>query len=215
MLSFGKVVSLCAVIGLVQPGQLAAEPQDQSAKGSVSIYNLDSEQRFAKIAIDGPIDKAVATRALELIRFFRPKVGVVTVVLNSQGGDVLTAMEIGEEIRKQWVLTEMDDIAAPDKVGIHRPYFDPKLFASLPPDQARQKYDVLAKAVQVYLSRMGMPDQLFQEMMRQPSNEILFLNADRLESLGLAGWDAAYQEWVRAKNSQNRHNQTETRPLPS
>ncbi len=187
--------------------------------GSVRIYNFDSKFRFGKIAIDGQIDRAVALRALELIRIFRPHYDVFSVVLNSPGGDVMAAIDIGEEIRKQWVWTEMDDdgqclsacvlilaagaqrIPAPNRVGIHRPYFDPELFANLPPNDAREKYDTLAKVVQQYLLRMGMPDELFREMMRQASSDMLILNAQRLAALGLLGTDPAYEEWMRARNN--------------
>ncbi len=187
--------------------------------GTVSIYNFDSGFRFGKIAIDGPIDKAVAVRTLELIRLFRRHYDVFSVVLNSTGGDVMAAIDIGEEVRKQWVWTEMDDaghclsacvlilaagvqrIPAPNRVGIHRPYFNPEIFANLPPNDAREKYQALAKDVQQYLSRMGMPDELFREMMRQSSSDMLILSAERLSALGLHGIDPAYEEWMRARSN--------------
>ena len=50
---------------------------------------------------------------------------------------------------------------APDTVGLHRPS-DPKNAA-------------LAKRVQTYLTRMGMPDRLFKEMMQRASDKTLVL----------------------------------------
>jgi hypothetical protein len=142
------------------------------------------------------------------------------VFLNSRDGDVLAAIEIGEEVRKQWALTAVEDhgeclgacvlvlaagvrrIPAPDNVGIGRPSFDPKEFASLPPDRAKQKYAALIRRVETYLSRMGMPKKLFQEMMQQSSNRVLLLNAGRLKTLGLDGINPAYEEWLRQNKNE-------------
>ena len=65
-----------------------------------------------------------------------------------------------------------------DKVGLRRPSVDPK-------DRASPKNAALAKKVQTYLARMGMPKKLFQDMMQQ--DKVLLLNAARLKTLGLEG----------------------------
>ncbi len=170
------------------------------------------------MAIDGPIDKAVASHAIELIKSLRPDVNDLTVVLDSSGGDVAAAMEIGEVLRGQWALTAVDDdgecvgacvfvlaagvrrAPASDKVGIQRPHFDPKEFAGMSSDRAKQKYAALTKKAQTYLSRMGMSKKLFQDMMQQPSNKVLVLNAAQLKALGLEGSYAAYEQWLRANH---------------
>ena len=103
------LVAVC-LISLVQPFPLAAEPAAEQGEGSVSIYNLDSAAHTAGVAIDGPIDKTIASHyAVELIRFLRVDNDELTVYLNSPGGDVGAAIEIGEEVRKLSVLTATDD----------------------------------------------------------------------------------------------------------
>ena len=71
---------------------------------------------------------------------------------------------------------------AADKVGLRRPSVDPKKSR----DRASPKNAALAKKVQAYLARMGMPKKkLFQDMMQQ--DKVLLLNAARLKTLGLEG----------------------------
>jgi hypothetical protein len=158
---------------------------------------------------------------VQLIRSIRPDVDELTVFLNSPGGDVLAAIELGEEIRKQWAWTAVDDdgecfgacvlvLAAgvrrtptPENVGLQRMNFDQKEFASMSHDRAKQKYTGLAKRVETYLARMGMPKKLFQEMTtQQSSDKVRLLDASRLKTLGLDGSDPAYEQWMRANNNQ-------------
>lgn len=59
----------------------------------------------------------------------------------------------------------------------------------------------LAKSVESYLARMGMPKRLFQEIRQQPSEKVLLLDARRLKARGLDGTDPAYEQWLRANSS--------------
>ena len=66
----------------------------------------------------------------------------------------------------------------------------------------RQRAPALAKRVQTYLTRMGMPDRLFKEMMQRASDKTLVLDDAKLKSFGLEGVFPPYEEWTRANNSQ-------------
>ena len=220
MQKFCKIATLCCLIGLAQLSPLAAQsPVDQQAgESTANIYYLDRRAGVAGVEIHGPINKAVATKAVELITSIRPDVDELTVYLNSPGGDVLTAIELGEEIKKQWTSTAVDDngqclgacvlvlaagvrrTAAPNRVGLQRLSFDQ--FASISRDRAKPKQLVSAKRVEMYLAHMGMPKKLFQEMMRQPPDKVLLLDARRLKDLGLDGIDRAYEDWLRTKDDQ-------------
>jgi hypothetical protein len=224
MPNFFRSVWLCAVclMGLVHPSPVAAQPpvDQQSAGGMANIFNLDREARVGGVEIQGPIDKAVTSQAIKLIRSIRPDVDELTVFLNSASGDVLAAMELGEEVRNQWVSTAVDDdgeclgacvlvlaagvrrTPAPEKVGLQRLNFEQRDFASTSRDRAKQNYAALAKSVETYLARMGMPKKLFQEMSRQSSDRVLLLDARRLKALGLDGSDLAYEQWLRANTYQ-------------
>lgn len=228
MPNFFRTIPFCAlcIMSTICPVPLAAQPlNDQAGEGNVNIYNLDRNAGVGGVEISGPIDKAVASKAMDLIRSIRPDVFELTVFLNSQGGDALAAIELGEEVRKQVALTAVDDhgeclgacvlvlaagvrrIPTPDSVGIRRLSFDPKEFANMSADRANQKRAALLRKVETYLARMGMPKRLFQEM-AQSSDKVRLLNASRLKTLGLDGTDPAFEEWERANKPADLHNQT-------
>jgi hypothetical protein len=197
------------VIGMALLSPLAAQsPDQQSAEGSVNIYNLDRDAHVGGIEIHGHIGKAVVNEAVKLLRSIRPDVDELTVFLSSSGGDVFAAMELGEEIRRLWASTSVDDdgecfgacvlvpaagvrrTPASENVGLQRMSFAQK--------------DV-AKKVEAYLFRMGMPKKLFQEIAaHQSSNKLRLLDSGRLKALGLEGVDPAYEEWLRANENQER-----------
>jgi len=99
------------LMGLALLSPLAAQsPVDQpAAEGTANIYNLDRDAGIGGVEIHGPITKAVTSQAVQLIRSIRTDVDELTVFLSSPGGDVLAAMELGEEIRKQWAWTAVDE----------------------------------------------------------------------------------------------------------
>ena len=178
-----------------------------------------------EVVRSGGVIRITGTISESDVRAFADQAGLLppqsdswrSVVLNSSGGDVLAAMEIGEMVRKEGMTTQtaispqvgclsacvlifaagVQKIAG--KVGIHRPHFDARLFAGLDRLQAQAKYDELAQRVRVYLAKMGMPDQLFVEMMQVPSNKIRMLTFEEMERFSLVGEDPAYAEWRRAQ----------------
>src|SRR5215468_6739727 len=149
-------LSAVCLMGLASPlaAQVSVEPQ--GAGGTANIYNLDRDAHVGGVEIHGTIDTAVARQAIELIRSIRPDVDELTVFLSSPGGDVLAAMELGEEIRNQWALTAVDDdgqcvgacvlvlaagvrrTPASEKVGLQRLNFEQTR------DHAKQKHAGLA-----------------------------------------------------------------------
>ena len=208
-------LSAVCLMGLAHLSPLAAQSSvdQQGAGGVANIYNLDRDEHLGGVEIHGTIDTAVAHQAIELIRSIRPDVDELTVFLSSPGGDVLAAIELGEEIRRQWALTAVGDdggeclgacvlvlaagvrrTPAPERVGLQRLNFDQR---DSDRERAKRKYAGLAKTVETYLARMGMPKKLFQEISQQSSGKVLLLDARRLKMLGLDGTDPAYEQWLR------------------
>src|SRR5947209_4944001 len=160
MPNFFRSIGLCAIclMGWAHLSPLTAQSSvDQEAgRGIANIYNLDRDARVGDVEIHGPIDKAVASQVIKLIRSIRPDVDELTVSLNSSGGDVLAALELGEEVRKQWAWTAVDDdgeclgacvlvlaagvrrTPAPEKVGLRRLNSEQRGFASISRDRAKQ-----------------------------------------------------------------------------
>jgi len=195
------------LLGLALLSPLTAQsPVDQQvAEGTANIYNLYRDARVGGVEIHGSIGKAVASQAVKLIRSIRPDVDALTVFLSSPGGDVLAAIELGEEVRKQWAWTAVDDneecfgafvlalaggvrrTAAPENVGLQRMNFDQKEFASMSRDRVKQKYTALAKRVQTYL--LGSDGNAKKALPRddRPADKVRLLDAGRLKTLELDG----------------------------
>jgi hypothetical protein len=225
----GIGVALCIFLSADRDRALAQKqpPPDLSGGGTplgadIRFVHGDPKGRFGSVALTGEITKASVARFAEVIGAVRPRFEVLEITLNSRGGDVLAALQIGEIAREQWLMTTVDDdtpgiecasacvlvfaggavrIAGDDsRVGIHRPHFDPQLFASLDRTQAQKKYGDLADQVRTYLSKMGESDALYQAMMRVSSAEIRWLTYSEMKAMNLVGQDPAYAEWLRARN---------------
>lgn len=142
------------------------------------------------------------------------------IFLDSPGGEVLAAMDMGRMIRSKKAMTHVVAPASCSsacvfllaagvsrlvwnaKVGIHRPMFPPKLFAALNADDAMLRYNALIEQARTYLKGMGMPEALFNEMLKVSSGDIRWLTEEELNLYGLEGVDPAWAEWVRAKGIQ-------------
>jgi len=196
--------------------------QSGMCRSDVALIGLDDRGRFARVEIAGRITKADAERFIELLEVLRPGIEVIDVQLDSPGGDLWAAMQIGEVVRKHWLMTSVSDeppsngcmsacvfilaagavriVGEESRVGIHRPHFDQLLFAGLYRAQAKVEYDTLSQSVAAYLTKMGMSERLYQAMMNVPSSEIRFLSYEESKAFSLAGEDPGYGEWVRARN---------------
>jgi hypothetical protein len=193
-----------------------------AALAEVAVTRLDEKGRFCTIKLSGFISRADAARFRDLIETLRPGFEVLEVDLDSPGGDVVAALDIGQVVRREWLWTTVDDedanikcasacvyifaagvkrIASPkSRLIIHRPYFDPQLFGQLAASEARKKYDDLSRQVQAYLFEMGMSENLFAQMMRVPSNGSRRLQYQEMQDMNLVGEDPGYMEWLRARN---------------
>lgn len=139
------------------------------------------------------------------------------VLLDSRGGEVVAAMRIGRLLRQHtaWVWVDKGaecasacvfilaggverNIATGARVLLHRPYFDPRFFAELSAADAQHLYRKLADMSKEYLKDMGMPDALFERMLKVPSQKAELLSPRDLETLRLEGSDPAFEEWNRA-----------------
>ncbi len=180
-----------------------------AGRAGVEVIALDDKGRFARIEISGKIVPSDVDKFALLVSRLRPDFEIVDVDLNSSGGDVLAAMQIGEIVRREWLWTTVPDgpppkgclsacvlilaagavrvVSAESRVGIHRPYFDHVLFAGLDRAQAKSKYDALSQSVAAYLAKMGIPERLYQEMMKVPSSEVRVLSYDDMTALNLDG----------------------------
>lgn len=172
------------------------------------------------IAADSPkeLARALAQARKQADSFSLGGQPVIRVFLNSPGGDVVAAIAMGRLLRLHAADVWVDQghtcasacililaggvdrwAVSPFRLGIHRPRFDQVLFAGLSYEESQKRYAALANGVRRYLAEMGIGDELYQAMMRIPSNELRYLDQSVAERTALLGKDPAHEEWERAR----------------
>lgn len=127
---------------------------------------------------------------------------VVQVNLDSTGGSVFDALEIGEAIRATSLATHVGDeavclsacpyilaggtdrsVAATGQVGVHQHYFGERTY--LPAFMAVKDIQRGQAAVMSYLDRMGIGLGVMEHAMRTPPEQIYLLSPEELAEYGL------------------------------
>jgi TPR repeat protein len=142
-----------------------------------------------------------------------PDESTFMVTLDSPGGDVISAIELGRLFRKARVTVavgvndkclsscifllagSVHRILLGGAIGIHRPYLNdtaPTTFESLQTNTTH-----LNDLVSEYLKEMNIPTVLFDDMMRVPSEQIKILNSSDLDLYGLRHDDPVFAELQR------------------
>ena len=136
-----------------------------------------------------------------------------TVLLDSSGGDVASALEIGRMVRTARAHTEVRGkcvsacifiLAAgvfknanTDTVGIHRPTFA-ALDKNLAYAEVRKRLKKLDEGMLAFLVEMDIPSSLLDAMKAIPPERVQWLKQSDLERYRLVGQDAASQELFEA-----------------
>lgn len=180
-----------------------------------------------RLRIFGQIRPEDAKQALTLIRKAQEQSDkglasgqpMLWVSLDSRGGNILAAMEIGRLLRtaSAHVIVDQDAectsacifllasgvdrwVLDGARLGLHRPFFEQGLFARLSVQDAKKLYSELIERCRRYLDQMGMSDDLFRRMLRIPSQKVEYIDRNLAENIGLIGEDPAFAEWLRAKD---------------
>jgi hypothetical protein len=129
--------------------------------------------------------------------------------LDSRGGDVVAAMDIGRLMRRVrgiavggrdsmclsacvFLLAGATERIPPGTVGIHRPFSartGTKTF-----EAADQEYRALQSQIRSYFKTMNVSDALYEAIVRVPPEQIRVLSDIELRDFGLKGLDPAEQE---------------------
>lgn len=198
----------------------------------VAAADLRTETRdgwFGKagvIRVDGQLERGDAARFRALaddltkrpLGAFVEGTKAIVVRLDSEGGSVAAALEIGRLVRERFMVTEVPKgaecasacvyilaagvertVGEDAEIGLHRPYFDAEDFAGLTAQQARAKYAALAEVVRAYWYDMGGLPDAFQIMLATPSERMRWLDQGTVRGLGIAGLDPAWDELRTAK----------------
>jgi hypothetical protein len=206
------------------------------AYSDVTVKNADwnkgiaagvSVDQLPHVAVEGAIIpgmeidlKAALERVLEITPM-KTMGGTRTpiVVLNSPGGDVLTAIKMGEIARataaKMYVMPGYDCssacvlvfaagvdrfLAEGGRLGLHRPAFtDFESFARLGQENATKTYSDLLMVVEKYLSAMRINPEFSRLLLETKSSDITYIGQEEALSFGIMGADPAFQEWDTAR----------------
>jgi hypothetical protein len=164
-----------------------------------------------RLIISGQISPLDVTRIRAALKksISEGKPVAVEVWLDSMGGDVFSALEIGRVVRAAKANTEVrgkcasacvlilvagvSRMAAPGSVGIHRPTFT-NLDKDVPYKEVRSRLEKMEQAVAVYLKEMDIPNSLLEAMKATPPDQIEWLSRKELQSYRITGVDPASEE---------------------
>lgn len=152
------------------------------------------------------------TQDLERRRLTTPQI-----VLNSSGGSIDAAMAIGRNLRKIRALATMGEVqicysacvfvlagatqrAIGGAVGIHRPYSERTGLLDI--DKAQSEYTRLSQASKAFLREMNLPEELYEAMVRTPSEEIRILHRSELSAFGLNKTDPVEEDFFNSLGAQ-------------
>jgi tetratricopeptide (TPR) repeat protein len=140
-----------------------------------------------------------------------PSESTFNVSLDSQGGEVMAALELGRLFRKARVTAIVGkgrkclsscifllagavrrNFIEDHVVGIHRPYSSSTNASSY--ESMQESTLKLGEQVRTYLMQMNIPDSLYEDMRRVPPEQIKMLSPNELEKYGLNANDPVFAE---------------------
>lgn len=136
--------------------------------------------------------------------------------LNSPGGDVSAAMNIGRLLRRYNSIAMVDYNQAcvsacvlvlagstfrmiKGKIGIHRPYLSQDNATTV--DEQKVIYDSIRKTITNYLEIMNINPTLYDDMFRISPRSVKFLSKEELDFYGLSATDPYFEEAASAREA--------------
>lgn len=172
---------------------------------------LEFSNSGGTFSMSGPINHGDARRFIEAYLDWEEPPTLFHI--DSEGGDVETAMLIGRFIRDTqipvWsgracysacvlVFVAGVERLAQGEIGLHRPYYSAKYFANLSASEAADAYGVAAKSITEYMTEMGVPSSIIDRMFRANSGSLDIIKQDDVAKL-FSFRLPFYDEWVAAK----------------
>jgi hypothetical protein len=171
--------------------------------------------------ISGEIDGKVVSDVKQLVAQAKQRsakggkethVAYTKVKLNSPGGSVGDAIELGRIFRKERLVADVsggqcnsacvivyagavvrEGRYTGGKIGIHRPYHEvPK--DEINPDGFRREYTAMLDELRAYFHEMNVPERLADEMLKTPPSEMRYLSSSEQDRFGLLIFDPVDEE---------------------
>jgi hypothetical protein len=195
----------------------------RSADARISIINDGANGAPATILLRGAVtkgDRAALEAALARVRQVATStingVPFVTVELDSPGGDVVEALDVGRVIHQNFLMTlvrpghecvsacvfvlmagAVHTPADGASIGLHRPLL--VSWSHITYQQARARYDGLMAYLRLYFHSLGVADAAFDLMMRTDSQGMRYFSSGEMDQLGLRGEDPAWEKFYGAR----------------
>lgn len=208
------------------PSQTAPPLIPEGVSGSVKCWGTSVTLRGTIQGIMSPTSVVDLTRLFEQYHELQKAVSTGTpcatsgpeirdpvprVIINSSGGNVNSAMAIGQMLRKEraslrvsgvcfsaCVLTLAGaverQVGKSSKVGIHRPYFDTPSDKQPNADQVRRAYLQMLAGLRGYLRDMNVTERLADEMLAVEPENNRILSKEELMLFSLIGIDPTEQQ---------------------
>ncbi|MBI3041916.1 MAG: hypothetical protein HYY78_03720 [Betaproteobacteria bacterium] len=186
-----------------------ADTRSHCGDGNVCDATLEGTISNSDVLAFREIAKKIASN--------QPSNPALIITLNSKGGDIKSAIEIGKIIRrlpKSAALVGRDDTcfsacvfvlagavlrSVSGKVGIHRPYTATNEQQNFQTRQ--QEFTVLSRTIRDFLESMNLPSSLYDEMMQIPPQATKVLSDAELGRFGLDRNDPVYQDLIDSDNA--------------
>jgi hypothetical protein len=161
----------------------------------------------------GPDDVAIFKRLLARADGY----GLLMLSLDSEGGDIATAIEIGRLVRrwpKSLVMVSGDykcfsacvfvlagglHRQVDGRIGIHRPFISTTNSNTY--ESSQKTFRALEQSAKAFLKDMNIPTSLYDEMMSVPPQKLRLLTEQELARFGIGQNDPAYQDNLDAETA--------------
>lgn len=134
--------------------------------------------------------------------------------LDSKGGNVDEALKMAELINKLSRTVVVNEICASScsllfmagasrhvgetgRIGLHRIYFNPEYYQNISISKAKHLYEKNEELFKQRMLKYGLPQSLFERMMRTSSDSIYWLSKSDIDSVGM--WPPYMEERLIAK----------------
>jgi ATP-dependent protease ClpP protease subunit len=164
-----------------------------------------------------PADVSELRRTINSFKPAKPKQAPIFLfTVDSRGGDVQTAIQIGRVLRKLQSSVQVErnaDCASAcvfvlagavvrtvsGRVSIHRPYVPTDTDTSA--DSQRNTYKKLETEIKNYLTEMNVSTRLYDDMLFISPENSRLLSEQELSNYGIGGWDPYYEQAYVAKEA--------------
>lgn len=178
-----------------------------SARAETTVQCGDGD---CKVIVEGRIGPSDLRAFREAAKLPRARKGPVLVSLNSTGGDIEAALEIGRVLRALpstytmvpessichgacvFVLAAGHGRITDGKIGVHR--LSPASGTVEKPGNANERLAELRGKIRAYLEFVNVRSVLLDAMQRVPANEMRILSEVEVRQFGLNEFDPVYQD---------------------